>query len=378
MTQKLLPLLVLAACGATSSAPPWELSTERDVGRPVLGFRWKKTIIDHGTDHKPQEFASAVATSIGPGLGTVFVGSHAGVFHAFRARDGGALWRQKLGSISAEPLLDGTVLYIGSDAGEMFALDAVTGAIKWQYASKGQILRPPTIVNDMLVFATEADRVIALDRTTGKWRWQYERETPEEFTIHGHGGIAVGKDRLFAGFSDGHVVALNAATGEVGWVRSLAGDQRTFVDVDTTPILRDGVVFAASATGGLYGLDASDGTERWHDPAVKGVSQLALDSGRLYAAAAENGLYVLDLDGHILWRQGFTGAGDPARPVIDGRYLFLSTSERGLYIIDKRDGSLIQSFNPGGGISSVPALEGGSVYLLSNGGILYAMNVSRY
>ena len=197
-------------------------------------------------------------------------------------------------------------------------------------------------------------------------------------TIHGHGGIAVVKDRVFAGFSDGHVVALNAATGEVAWVRSLAGDQRTFVDVDTTPILEAGVVFAASATGGLYGLDASDGTERWHDPAVKGVSQIALDGGRLYAAAAENGLYVLDLAGHVLWRQGFTGAGDPARPVIDGRYLFLSMSERGLYIIDKRDGSLLQSFNPGGGISSVPALEGGSVYLLSNGGILYAMNVGRY
>src|SRR5262249_10777026 len=122
----------------------------------------------------------------------------------------------------------------------------------------------------------------------------------------------------------------------------------------------------------------ADGTERWHQPGVKGVSQLASDGMRLYAAAAENGLYVLDYDGHLLWRQGFDGAGDPARPVIDGLYLFLATRQPRLHILAKRARTLLQSFNPGNGLSAVPALDGANLYFLSNGGILYAMNVRRF
>ncbi len=378
MDRTSLAALLLAACGTTSASAPWERANDHDVGRPVLGFRWKKTIIDHRFDHKPQEFAAPLAVPVGSGPGTVYIGSHLGTFEALRARDGALVWRQKLGSTSAEPLVDGTTVYVGTDAGEMYSLDALTGTIKWQYASKGQILRAPTLVNDLVVFASDADRVVALDRSSGKYRWQYERETPEEFTLHGHAGVAVAKDRLYAGFADGHVVALMPAAGEVAWVRSLAGEQRTFVDVDTTPLPRGGDLFAASASGGLYALAIADGTEKWHQPSVKGVSHLASDGTRLYAAAAENGLYVLDYGGHLLWRQGFDGAGDPARPVIDGLYLFLATSERGLYILDKRDGTLLQSFNPGNGISAVPALEAGNLYFLSNGGILYAMNVRRF
>jgi outer membrane protein assembly factor BamB len=379
MIRPILVASLCAACGMpASSAVPWERPGDRDVGRPVLAFLWKKTIIDHRFDHKPQEFASPLAAPIGSGDGTVYVGSHNGLFVALRARDGRRVWTQKLGSVSAEPLVDGTTVYVGTDAGEMYALDALTGTVKWQYASKGQVLRAPTPVGDMLVFASDADRVVAVDRATGKYRWQYERDTPEEFTLHGHAGVAAAKDRLYAGFGDGHVVALTPAAGEVAWVRSLAGEQRTFVDVDTTPLPHDGVLFAASSSGGLYALDVADGTEKWHAPGVKGVSHLTLDGGRLYAAAAETGLFVLDLDGHILWRQGMIGAGDPARPIVDGMYLFLATSERGLYIIDKRDGALIESFNPGNGISAVPAFDGGNVYFLSNGGILYAMNVRRF
>jgi outer membrane protein assembly factor BamB len=163
----------------------------------------------------------------------------------------------------------------------------------------------------------------------------------------------------------------------VMWVRSLAGEARQFVDVDATPVIADGVVYAASATGGVWGISQSDGTERWRTR-VLGATQLVHEDGRLYVAAAESGLHALDRDGHILWRQGFARSGDPSAPLIDGTYLFLSVSERGLFIIDKRDGSLLQSFQPGPGITAAPAVAHDQLYVMSNGGILYAMNVHRF
>jgi outer membrane protein assembly factor BamB len=172
-------------------------------------------------------------------------------------------------------------------------------------------------------------------------------------------------------------VSVARGSGDVLWVRSLAGEAKQFVDVDATPIVAGGVVYAASVQGGVYGLSAADRTERWH-ARISGVTQLLLDEGRLFVAGAETGLHAVDLDGNLIWRQGFARGGDPARPVVDGHYLFLTVAESGIYVIDKRDGSLLQSFLPGPGVTAAPTVAGDQLYMLSNGGILYAMSVRRF
>jgi outer membrane protein assembly factor BamB len=379
-------LAILAAsvgCGAAVDLRgPWDFARLHDIGRPVLGFRWKRVIADHTTQHLPQEFAGVAIAPVGPALanegrGAIYVGSHAGLMYALSPADGHELWTRELGSMSGEPVIGGDLLFVGNDSGVMSALVPETGAVSWTYAAKGAIQRPAVIVGDTVVFSTALDKVVALDRANGKFRWQYERDTPEEFTLRGHAGVAVADGKVFAGFADGHVVALSLAGGEIAWVRSLTGEATQFVDVDTTPVVAGGVVYAASAAGGLYALSAADGTERWHLP-MQGAAQLLLDRGRLYAVAADEGLYALDVGGNVLWRQGFPKAGDPARPVVDGDYLFLSTVDYGMYIIDQKDGHLLQSFDPGTGISAQPAVANGELYVMSNGGVLYAMNLRRF
>jgi outer membrane protein assembly factor BamB len=376
-------VLLATGCAAlVEPRPPWDLNGVYEVGRPVLGYRWQKTVVDHTTATAPQEFADVAVAPVGPaeaneGRGAVYIGSHAGMLYALSPRDGHELWSRRIGSVSGEPVIAGDLLYVGTDDGTLIALTPETGQQRWQHQTKGAILRPPVVAGDTLLFSTDLDKVVALDRGSGKFRWQYERETPQEFTVHGHAGVAVADDRVFTGFADGHVVALSLAAGELLWVRSLAGEARQFVDVDTTPVVKGGVVYAASAAGGLYALSAADGTERWHLP-MQNTAQLLLDDGRLFALAAEEGVYAVDLGGHILWRQGFRHGGDPARPVVDGNYLFVSYTEGGLFIVDKRDGTLKQSFNPGPGISASPAVANDQLYVMSNGGVLYAMNLTRF
>lgn len=366
-------IILAAGCGAFNDVrAPWEHAHDHDIGRPVLGFRWKRTIIDHTTVVKPQEHARVAWAP----TGAIFVGSETGILYAL-APDGTELWHKKLGAMGGEPVFAVDTLYVGTDAGVLYALDPTTGKVRWQHQAKGSLIRPPAISGDMLVFTTELDKVVALDRASGKFRWQYERETPEEFTIRGNAGATIADNRVYCGFSDGHVVALSLSAGEIVWVRSLAGESAQFVDVDTTPIAAGGAVYAASSSGGLYALSAADGTERWHVP-MTGAAQLLLDGNRLFAVAAEEGLYALDLSGHVLWRQGFAKAGDPGPAVLDGSYLLVSFAEDGLFILDKRDGTLLQSFNPGSGFSAAATLIRDNLYILSNAGILYALDVTRF
>jgi outer membrane protein assembly factor BamB len=386
LTRATLLLLVAAsaACGRWSDTrAPWAGSEHAfDVGRPVLSRRWEQVVVDHSRTHNPQEMATAGlsfagAAEAGEGRGVIYLGSHESGVQARAASDGRLIWERPVGPTSGVPLVTADTVYVGTDDGTMAALDPASGAVRWRHDAHGGLLRPPVASGDLWLFTSQSDRIVAVDRATGKFRWQYERDMPEEFTVRGHAGVAVDGEVVYTGFADGHLVALSVATGDVLWIRSLAADARQFVDVDTTPVVKDGVVYAASVSGGVWGISKADGTERWRARVI-GVTQLVLDDGRLYVASAETGLAALDLEGNVLWQQGFSRSGDPSQPVIDGTYLFLSMSERGMYIIDKRDGRLLQSFEPGPGITAAPAIAFGQLYVMSNGGILYALNLHRY
>ena len=170
-------LCLLAGCHTwTNTLAPWETNRTHDVGRPVLAFRWKKVVADHATTHHPQEMAQAGVNAAGEaeareGRGQVFIGSHAGRFHALSSGDGHELWRRDLGSVSGVPLVVGDQIYLGNDDGVMQAISASTGATRWTYKQSGAILRPPVASGDLLIFSSDGDRVVALDRDTGKWRW---------------------------------------------------------------------------------------------------------------------------------------------------------------------------------------------------------------
>jgi outer membrane protein assembly factor BamB len=368
---------VLAGCaGKTEIQDPLDPHRNNDIGLPVLAYLWERTVIDHSWHQLPQEFAEAAVDRQIRG-DRVYVGSRAGTFWALGASDGKPIWSQEIGATSARPLVSRGRVYVGTDDGAMVSMDTFDGEVKWRYQTRGAVWHAPVLVGDMLVFSNDIDHVYAVDADDGTWRWGYERETPEEFTIRGHGGVAADGDRVFAGFADGQLVAISAATGEVVWLRSLAGDETKFVDVDVTPVVRGGVVYAASLAGGIHALDVADGTEKWR-LRVEGANRLTVDEERLYVAAAESGIMAVDLDGHMVWRQGLQGAGDPARPVIAGNYLFLSTSDDGLFVADKRNGQLFQYFEPGHGFSAAPAVLDDRLFVLSNGGVLYGMVIRRF
>ena len=70
--------------------------------------------------------------------------------------------------------------------------------------------------------------------------------------------------------------------------------------------------------------------------------------------------------------------GEPADPIVSGSYLIYTLAEDGVFVADKRTGVLHQYFNPGDGVSSTPALRGDDLYVLSNRGILYALELTRF
>ena len=383
--------LILAAAGC-GSLPADQMDATRavprgELGRPVLSFRWKQVTSDRGKEVKPQEFAApAIYREY------VYVGSAGGMFYALKMSDGRLRWRKQTGSVSSRPVIDRGYLYVGTDDGVLLCLDTQTGRQIWKYATRGPILETPVVVElpgaakptTLVVFSNEADQVYALDAVSGELKWQYKADTPEEYTLRGHAGVRVGGDLVYTGFSNGTMVALRLETGSVAWLTSLKGDADRFVDVDATPSIQGDTVYVTSSSGGVWGLDGATGLVRWRaalDVAGNDGStgSLTSDGERLYVGVADVGVHAMDLAGNVIWRQGTRGGGEPGDLVVSEDYLLYTLADAGLFVADRRTGKTLQYFDPGDGISGEPVVSpDDQLFVLSNRGVLYAMDVERY
>jgi len=342
----------------------------------VLQMVWRTTLHEHGLfEPAPEECATGVLAG-----GHLVVGSRAGNVAGVVPDTGHIDWVTGVsggGDSTAKFDAARGQVYVGADDGSLYAIEPGSGKIRWTYHGKGEFERAPEVGPDLVYAASASDHLVALDPATGKWRWQYEREMPEGFTIHGYAGPRLHGNQVLAGFADGYFVALSAGSGEVLWARSLATASEQFVDVDTTPALLGDLAYVASYSGGLCAVDVRDGAIKWRLP-VEGVGDVSVADGRLFFAAPRHGVHSADLDGHVLWRQGLTEAGDLTRPMVVGRYLIFSGSRAGLFVVDRASGSLLEIFNPGHGVCAAPTLDDKTqrLYVLANSGSLYALDLS--
>ena len=174
----------------------------------------------------------------------------------------------------------------------------------------------------------------------------------------------------------GALVDARAETGELRWARSLAAASDQFVDVDSTPVLRDDLVIAASYSGGLYALRAKDGDQVWR-MGVEGAVAIRAGANRLYVASPRDGLAAVTMQGQIEWRQGLAQAGDLTPPQEVGPYLVFTGSRSGLFVLDRLKGEVLQIFDPGRGMCAAPLIdaERREIYVLANSGTLYALSL---
>ena len=366
--------LATAACGAAmpggagDDTPLTGLS--RNVEPAPVQPAWRLELAEGPLYRlKPHELATPTYSA---SLDRVYVGTAGGEAVCAFAGNGQIAWRQNVGgAVSSTGVVDGSRLLLGTDDGHLLALDAATGRELWRYTVQGAVQSAPVVTGDQVVFVDGTNSIYAVGREDGAWRWQYRRSAPEDFSLRGEARPVVHGHRVFAGFSDGHLVALDARDGAVLWTRDLAPEHEKFQDIDATPAVLDGVLFAASAATGIYAMSPDDGTIRFTVP-VAGVTRMATDAGGLVLSLDRGEVWRVSASGKIEWRTRVPG-GAPSEAIRIGDTLSLSLTRGGLYFLRARDGRPLQHFLPGLGLAAAPgAGADGSLYLLSNSGVLYA------
>ena len=105
----------------------------------------------------------------------------------------GIKWKLHTGGpVVASPTLAGNRVYVGSYDGNLYALDAASGAVAWK-VDLGARVASSAAVSDGLVYVLGYDAQLhALDSVTGKSNWTFATKGEHRFTAtHLHGALPV-------------------------------------------------------------------------------------------------------------------------------------------------------------------------------------------
>jgi outer membrane protein assembly factor BamB len=282
------------------------------------------------------------------------------------------------GPIETTPLIEGNMAYLGSDGGGVFAIDIKQKKIVWQYDVANEVISPLHSSGEYLLFTTNNDSVECLDKTTGRWLWRYTSgSTMSELTVRGTSGASTDDEgRVFVGFSNGYLIALQIDDGKELWKVKLAVKSE-FHDVDTTPLIIGDLVIAASYDGSLYGIDRRSGEMIWQF-ARNSVHAITADENSVYYSALDKRVYCLNpSNGNVRWEFSVY-KGTPNQVVVDDELLYVLSTGGYLHLLDKVTGEHVLSKKfMDATFSNLPLPTPHGIYAFSDGGWLYRLTKSK-
>ena len=277
----------VVALSTTDGSPAWRVSTG-----PLMPFPW---------GHESTDYYTSSPTVVD---GLVVVGGSNGNVYGLDARTGARRWRTPTGGrVRSSPAVANGVVYVGSFDGRVYSIDLRSGKVRWRFDTQGTTLdsrsfgydrrsvqASPAIANGVVYVGGRDGRSYAIDASTGALIWAIDHDE----TSWVIGSPALGDSMLFEPSSDARFVhALARRDGKEVWRRSSPNA------VWASPVLADGILYGAdgnydgTGVGRVFALDAASGTERWvatlpapvlSSPAVRdGILYVGCDDGYLYA-----------------------------------------------------------------------------------------------
>jgi outer membrane protein assembly factor BamB len=276
--------------------------------------------------------------------------------------------------VFGSPTVEGGVVYIGSDDGNLYALDAGSGETRWRFETGARVRARPTMHGDRVLVPSDDGFLYSVERDNGTQAWKSRigatpapRSDPsaEEFRYDQFSSAAaVSGDTIFVGTLDGAVVALDVKDGARKWSIGAGGA------VTSTPVVGDGKLVFGSFDGHVYAVDPKDGSEIWRlDTGAPVVSSPAVSGGLAIVGSRSYDLFGIELaNGEVRWRFYYWFSWIESSATIDDDTAYVGSSDSGkVYAVRVRDGGERWSFDTLGSAWATPAVTRDRVFIGSVG-----------
>jgi eukaryotic-like serine/threonine-protein kinase len=195
----------------------------------------------------------------------VLFGSHDGKLFCLKQSDGSVVWTfETQGPVNGTPTLAGPYTFItGCDKPILRVVDTATGKQHAEVPLNELLIASAAVVDDILYFGTDAGSVIALDWKNKQRVWTYSVPNREQQI---HSSPAILGNTLVIGSRDKHLHAIDRLTGKGLWTFA------TRAKIDGSPVIVGERVFFGSADKFLYGVSLKDGKQVWKQSVGQSVA----------------------------------------------------------------------------------------------------------
>lgn len=308
----------------------------------------------------------------------IFAADHEGNVFAFDAQKGKRVWKAEL-----EVAIGGAVsvaagqVFVGTFDGDVIALSAENGTELWRAAVSSEVLAPPQSNGTQVAVASINGALTVLDAKTGTQLWAYGHLTPT-LTLRGLAAPVLTTTQVIAAFDNGQVLAFNAADGASLWETRVAQptgrhDLERLIDIDGTPLLQGGVLYAATYQGAVAALARAQGRMLWKQD-LSTFLPLAAAERKVFATAADGKVVAYNANtGAVEWENSQLLRRSVGAPSIIGSYVAVIDGEGYMHLLDQSDGKFAERISAKGKRFRSPMLSyEDKLYVLSGDGKLTA------
>ena len=291
----------------------------------------------------------------------------------------------------------------------IYAVSLTDGKEVWRYPKAGEtgrsggdtFLADPAVSADMLVVgswgpgASHSGALYGLDPASGDEKWCLvfdDKAAADNPTCNLSpdataavlgiflppvdnrvvGGVSLVDGVAYFGMANGHVYAVDAATGKVSWFFDQSKHQ-----VWAAPVVDGDRVIVASFDNSVYALNRSDGSVVWQQNLGAAIAgSPAISDGTLYVGTFGNKMIALDsTTGEQRWSYATNYWVWDTPNLVDG-VLYFSDLQGTVYAVKAADGSEVWRKAASGFTRAAPAVSDGTVFVVDHSGNLVGLKAS--
>jgi len=296
----------------------------------------------------------------------------------------GEKWKFKTGApVKSSPVLVDGVVYVGSNDGHLYAIDAETGRERWKFETGKPVLCSPTVAEGTVYFGSSNGRAYAVDARSGEKIWDSTVRLSDSVDLSpvvAYGAVFV--QFTGYGYSTG-LYALDADTGKPlcryrGVGSPIAGTAYSFWN--------GRLVYGARGSQGSSGgaMDVRTGKQRalrtnrtWGSSAV--IDDVVYGAGLCVSAvdlATGKARYAVWVEGEGFSDEITEKSESRSSPAVAGGTVFFGTEPGFFYAYDANRAKRKWKVTVGDRVQSAPSVARGVVYFGCHDGRVYALDAA--
>ncbi len=279
------------------------------------------------------------------------------------------------------------LLFATTGFGHVLALDPSSGAQVWRQDIGIPMRAAPVVAGGRMFVVTYDNQLWALSVKDGAVQWS-NAGIAETAGLLGAASPAVDSDIVIAPYSSGELIALRVENGRTVWADSFGaqrpgtGSLAALNDINGSPVIDRGVVFAISHGGRMVAIDVRTGSRVWEQD-IAGLNTPWVAGEYIFVVTVDGDVVCLARrNGRVKWVHSLPRFEDPDsrdEPVFWNGPLLLSDrlivlgSNGDALAISPYSGRLMGQLKMPHGVRVAPVAANGTLYVLTDEGDLVAL-----